>query len=489
MISAGNSRHEVIDVVRTDVPARMDRLPWSSWHWLMLVGLGTVWILDGLEVTIVSALSDRLTEPGSGLVLSETQVGLATSCYVTGAVCGSLFFGYLTDRWGRKRLFLLTLALYLLATVLTAFSFAPWWFFVMRFLTGAGIGGEYAAINSAIDELVPARWRATVSLAVNGSYWFGAAGGAALSLVLLDVGLIPAWLGWRLAFGLGAVLGLFILIVRRTVPESPRWLFTHGRAEEADRVVTGIEEHVREATGEQLEPVDDTIEVEERTRTSLTEVAVTLVRSYPRRTLLGLALFVGQAFLYNAVYFTQGLVLSRFFGVSSGSVGLYLVPLAAGSFVGPLVLARFFDSIGRRPMIITSYLGSGVLLVGTGLLFQAGVLSALTLTIAWCAVFFLASAGASSAYLTVSEIFPLEVRALAIAIFYSVGTGLGGIIGPVLFGSLVESGVVANVAFGYYLGAGMMIAGGLAEAVLGIRAERRSLESVAKPLSAKAATG
>ncbi|WP_235078944.1 MFS transporter [Amycolatopsis orientalis] len=404
-------------MVRTEVPARTDRLPWSSWHGLMLVGLGTVWILDGLEATIVSALSDRLTEPGSGLVLS--QVGLASSCYVTGAVCGSLVFGYLT---------------------------------------------EYAAINSAIGELVPARWRATVSLAVNGSYWFGAAGGAALSLVLLDVAVIPAWLGWRLAFGLGAVLGLFILIVRRTVPESPRWLFTHGRSDEADQVVSGIEE---------------------RTRTRLTEVAATLVRGYPRRTLLGRALFVGQAFLCNAVCFTQGLVLSRFFGVSSGSVGLYLVPLAAGSFVGPLVLARFFDSIGRRPMMITSYLGSGALLVGTGLLFRAGALSAGALTVAWCAVFFLASAGASSACLTVSEIFPLEVRALAI--FCSVGTGLGGIIGPVLFGSLVETGAVGNVAFGYCLGAGMMIAGGLAEAVLGIRAERRSLESVAERLSAKAA--
>ncbi len=474
--------------VRTDVPARMDRLPWSSWHWLMLVGLGTVWILDGLEVTIVSALSDRLTEPGSGLQLSDTQIGLATSCYVTGAVLGSLLFGYLTDRWGRKRLFLVTLGLYLLATVLTAFSFAPWWFFLMRFMTGAGIGGEYAAINSAIDEMVPARRRATVSLAVNGSYWFGAAAGAGLSLVLLDPGLIPPWLGWRLAFGLGALLGLLILVVRRTVPESPRWLFTHGKADEADEVVSGIERRVERASGERLEPVDETIEVRQRTRTDLIEVARTLVRTYPRRTLLGLALFVGQAFLYNAVYFTQGLVLGRFFGVSSASDGLYLLPLAVGSFLGPLLLARFFDTIGRRPLIITSYLGSGILLVGTGLLFQAGTLSATTLTIAWCAVFFLASAGASSAYLTVSEIFPLEVRALAIAIFYSVGTGIGGIAGPVLFGSLVETGVVANVAFGYYLGAAMMILGGIAEALLGVRAEQRSLESIATPLSAQPAT-
>ncbi|MBB4689170.1 MFS transporter [Amycolatopsis jiangsuensis] len=472
------------EMVETSVPARLDRLPWSSWHWMVLVGLGTVWILDGLEVTIVSALSERLTEPGSGLSLSDTEIGLATSCYVAGSVLGALLFGYLTDRWGRKRLFLVTLGLYLLATVLTAFSFAPWWFFVLRFLTGAGIGGEYAAINSAIDELVPARVRATVSLSVNGSYWLGAAGGAALSLVLLNPGLLPAWLGWRLAFGLGAVLGLLIFVVRRRVPESPRWLFTHGRTEEADAVVTGIENQVREKTGQELDEPGDSLRVRRRDRTSLLEVARTLATTYPRRTTLSLALFVGQAFLYNAVYFTQGLVLGRFFGVPSSMTGAYLIPLALGSFLGPVVLARFFDSVGRRPMIITSFLGSGVLLVGTGILFEGGAFSAVTLTIAWCAVFFFASAGASSAYLTASEVFPLEVRALAIAVFYAVGTGLGGIIGPLLFSSLVETGNAGNVATGYYIGAAVMIVGGLAEVFLGVAAERRSLEAIAKPLSA-----
>lgn len=469
----------------TDVPARMDRLPWSKWHWTVLIGLGTVWILDGLEVTIVGALGQRLTDPTSGLHLTETEVGLAASCYVAGAVLGSLGFGYLTDRLGRKKLFLVTLGLYLAATVLTAFSFSPFWFFAMRFLTGAGVGGEYAAINSAIDELVPARLRGRIDLIVNGSYWLGAAAGAALTLLLLNPALFAENLGWRLAFGLGAVLGVGILLVRRNVPESPRWLFTHGRADEADRLVGDIERQVSEQTGEQLKPVHDTIEVHERGSMGFGAVGRTLVKTYPRRTLLGLGLFIGQAFLYNAVYFTQALVLGKFFGVSGATAGGYLIPLAVGSLAGPIVLGRLFDTVGRKTMIAISYLGSGVLLVVTGLLFQQHVLSAVTLTIAWSAVFFLASAGASAAYLTVSEIFPLEIRAMAIALFYSVGTGLGGIIGPVLFGGLVDTGSVAMVAIGYYLGAVVMMAGGVIELVIGVEAAQKSLEDIASPLSAQ----
>ncbi|MEV6609057.1 MFS transporter [Kutzneria sp. NPDC051319] len=469
----------------TDVPARMDRLPWSRWHWTVLIGLGTVWILDGLEVTIVGALGQRLTDPAGGLHLSETQVGLAASCYVAGAVLGSLGFGYLTDRLGRKKLFLVTLALYLTATVLTAFSFTPIWFFIMRFFTGAGVGGEYAAINSAIDELVPARLRGRIDLLVNGSYWLGAAAGAALTLLLLNPGLFAENLGWRLAFGLGAVLGVGILVVRRNVPESPRWLFTHGRAADADKLVGDIERQVSEQTGERLEPVRDTIEVHERGSIGFGAVARTLLKTYPRRTLLGLGLFVGQAFLYNAVYFTQALVLAKFFGISGASVGGWLIPLAVGSLAGPVLLGRLFDTVGRKTMIAISYLGSGVLLVGTGVLFQQQLLSATTLTIAWSGVFFLASAGASAAYLTVSEIFPLEIRAMAIALFYSVGTGLGGIIGPVLFGGLVDTGSTTLVAAGYYLGAVMMMGGGVLELLIGVEAAQRSLEDIASPLSAE----
>ena len=469
----------------TDVPARMDRLPWSRWHWTVLIGLGTVWILDGLEVTIVGALGERLTDPSSGLHLTDTEVGLAASCYVIGAVLGSLGFGYLTDRLGRKKLFLVTLALYLAATVLTAFSFNPLWFFAMRFLTGAGVGGEYTAINSAIDELVPARLRGRVDLLVNGSYWLGAAAGAALTLLLLNPTLFAENLGWRLAFGLGAVLGVGILLVRRTVPESPRWLFTHGRAKEADQLVGEIEQQVSKQTGKELDPVHDTIDVHERASTGFGVIGRTLVRKYPRRTLLGLGLFVGQAFLYNAVYFTQALVLAKFFGVSGMSVGGFLIPLAIGSLLGPLVLGRLFDTVGRKAMIAATYLGSGVLLVVTAVLFQQNLLSAWTLTIAWSLVFFLASAGSSAAYLTVSEIFPLEIRAMAIALFYSVGTGLGGIIGPVLFGSLVSTGSVSMVAIGYYLGAAVMMGGGVIELLIGVEAARKSLEDIASPLSAE----
>jgi MFS family permease len=466
----------------------MDRLPWSRWHWTVLVGLGTVWILDGLEVTIVGALGQRLTDPASGLRMSDAEVGLAAAFYVIGAVLGSLGFGYLTDRLGRKKLFLVTLGLYLAATVLTAFSFNPAWFFVMRFLTGAGVGGEYAAINSAIDELVPARYRGRIDLIVNGSYWLGAAAGAALTLLLLNPALFAENLGWRLAFGLGAVLGVGILLVRRNVPESPRWLFTHGRAKDADRLVADIEHKVADQTGQRLDDVHDTIDVRERHSIGFGVVARTLLRTYPRRTLLGLGLFVGQAFLYNAVYFTQALVLGKFFGVGGATAGAYLIPLAIGSLLGPVLLGRLFDTVGRRTMIAVSYLGSSVLLVVTAVLFQQHVLSAWTLTVAWSAVFFLASAGASAAYLTVSEVFPLEIRAMAIALFYSVGTGLGGIIGPILFGNLVGTGDPAMVAIGYYLGAAVMMGGGVIELLFGVEAAQKSLEDVASPLSAQPAT-
>ncbi|MFD6067442.1 MFS transporter [Amycolatopsis lurida] len=478
-------RKRSLTTVETDVPARMDRLPWARWHWVVLAGLGTVWILDGLEVTIVGALAERLTEPDSGLVLTDSQVGLAAALYVAGAVVGSLVFGYLTDRLGRKKLFLVTLGLYLAATTATAFSFDVWFFVAMRFLTGAGIGGEYAAINSAIDELVPARVRATVSLAVNGSYWGGAAAGAALTLILLDPAVFSADVGWRVAFGLGAVFGLVILLVRRHLPESPRWLYTHGRNDEAEELVGSIEARVEKETGAPLEPVHESLRVKQRKSTGFGEIARTLLKTYPRRTLLGLALFVGQAFLYNAVYFTFALVLATFFKIPSAQSGLYLLPLAVGSLIGPLVLGRFFDSIGRRTMISVSYLGSGALLLVTAWLFSEGVLSAWTLALAWAVIFFFASSGASAAYLTVSEIFPMEIRAMCIALFYAVGTGLGGIIGPLLFGVLVETGDAGNVALGYCLGAAVMILGGVAELVLGVEAARRSLEDVASPLSAQ----
>jgi MFS family permease len=472
--------------LRTLIPARLDRLPWARWHWLVVIGLGTVWILDGLEVTIVGAVGSTITKHGSGIAITTAQIGDAAAFYVGGACLGALLFGHLTDRLGRKRLFLVTLGVYLVATVLTALSRNAGMFFAFRFITGMGIGGEYAAINSAIDELIPARVRGTIDLAINGSYWFGTAAGAAATLVLLDPNLLSTDLGWRLCFLIGATLGVGILLVRRTIPESPRWLYTHGRVDEADRIVGDIEAQVEVQTKTRLESVedDDAIEFAPRENVGVFEVAKTLFRTYPRRSILGASLFIGQAFLYNAVFFTFALVLTTFFHVSSGSVGLYLIAFAAGNFAGPLLLGRLFDTVGRRRMIASTYLLSGAMLAVTAWLFDARLLTSLTQTIAWVVIFFLASAGASAAYLTVSEIFPIETRALAIAVFYAIGTGLGGIIGPVLFGVLVASKRPSEMAVGYLIGGALMFAAGLVEVILGVPAEQKSLEEVASPLTA-----
>lgn len=473
-----------LTTINTLIPARLDRLPWSRFHWLVVIGLGTVWILDGLEVTIVGAVGSRLTEPSSGLGLTTAQVGLAAAIYVAGACTGSLVFGYLTDRFGRKRLFIITLGLYLLATVATAFSFTPIVFFICRFFTGAGIGGEYAAINSAIDELIPARRRGVVDLAINGSYWLGTAFGAVLTVFLLDTSIFPPELGWRLAFGLGAVLGLVVLLVRRNVPESPRWMFIHGRDQEAEKLVGEIEHDIEAETDEALPdvPQDKALEIHQRRSTGFGEIARVGFTQYPKRVVLGLSLFIGQAFLYNAVFFTYALVLTKLLHVPADVAPWSLVPIAIGNLLGPVTLGHLFDSVGRRVMISTSYIGSGILLVGTAMLFSAGALDAFWLTVCWMVVFFFASAGASAAYLTVSEIFPMETRAMAIAFFFAIGTGIGGIIGPILFGQLISGGIQA-VAIGYYIGAGLMIAAGLVEVFLGVDAERKSLEDVAEPLS------
>jgi MFS family permease len=474
-----------MSTIETRVPARLDRLPWARFHWLVVIGLGTVWILDGLEVTIVGSIAARLTEKGSGLGLSTSQVGTAAAFYVAGACVGALFFGQLTDRFGRKRLFTITLAVYLVATVATAFSPSPLYFFVARFFTGSGIGGEYAAINSAIDELIPARVRGRVDLIINGSYWFGAALGAVGSLLLLDKQIFAADVGWRLAFALGAVLGLAILIVRRHVPESPRWLFIHGREEEAERIVGTIERGVREDTGEALDEPAESITVRQRETIGFAEIARTAFKRYPRRTALGFALFIGQAFLYNAVTFDLGTLLSSFFGISSGRVPLYIALFALSNFFGPLLLGRLFDTFGRKPMVALTYLGSAAMLTVLTILWANGSLGLWGFMALLLVTFFLASAGASSAYLTVSEIFPMETRALAIAFFYAIGTAIGGITGPLLFARLIGSGEVGTAAIGFYIGAGIMAVGGIVELFFGVRAEQRSLEDIATPLTAE----
>ncbi|MEU7062156.1 MFS transporter [Streptomyces sp. NPDC046161] len=474
--------------VTSKVPARLDRLPWSRWHWMIVIGLGTVWILDGLEVTIVGNIASRLSEPGSGLDITDAQVtGMAAALYVAGACSGALVFGRLTDLFGRKRLFLITLGVYLAATALTAISFSSWWFFVFRFLTGFGIGGEYAAINSAIDELIPSKYRGRVDLVINGSFWLGAVAGALLSVLALDTGLFPVWLGWRLTFALGVVLGLVILLVRRHVPESPRWMFIHGKATEAEELVTDVERRVEEEKGEPLPEPGEAITVTQRRSTGFGEIARTVFRSYPRRAALGLSLFIGQAFLYNAITFGFGSILVRFFDVPSGHTGYYFAVIAFGNFLGPLLLGRLFDTVGRRPMIAGTYILSGLLLFGTAWLFDAGRLNAVTMTACWCVVLFFASAGASSAYLTVSEIFPMETRAMAIAFFYAVGTAAGGISGPLLFADLTSSGVVGDAVIAFCVGASLMVAAGVVAVFFAVAAEGRSLEQIATPLSARAA--
>lgn len=468
--------------IESHVPARLDRLPWSYYHWLIVLALGATWILDGLEVTLAGAVGAILTHKDA-LSLSAAQVGASATFYLIGAVVGAILFGYGTDRLGRKKLFFITVSVYLCATAATAFSwdFASYAFF--RALTGAGIGGEYAAINSAIDELIPARVRGRVDLMINGSYWIGAAFGAGATLWLLDPRYFPVSLGWRFAFGIGAVLGLIVIFFRRWIPESPRWLMIHGREEEADRVVDAIEDGIgRHRLPSLAEPPT---RIRTRTHTPWHEIWNAIVHQHRRRSVLGFVLMLTQAFFYNAIFFTYPLVLMRFYGVPPQNAGLYLVPFALGNVLGPIVIGHLFDTVGRKPMIAITYILSGLLLAFTGWLFQKGVLTAQTQTIAWMIIFFIASAAASSAYLTVSEIFPLEIRAFAIAVFYAIGTLAGGVGAPLLFGWMIGTGSRNALLGGYLVGAALMIVGGLTEIWLGVVAERRSLESVAAPLSAR----
>jgi MFS family permease len=472
------------ETIESYVPARLDRMPWSRWHWLIVVSLGATWILDGLEVTLAGSLGGILTRRET-LGLSDTQVGASATFYLAGAVVGALLFGYGTDRLGRKKLFFITVAVYLIATGLTAFSwnFASYAFF--RALTGAGIGGEYAAINSAIDELIPARVRGRVDLMINGSYWLGAALGSTATIILLDPRYLPIWLGWRCAFGIGATLGLIIIFFRQWIPESPRWLMIHGRNAEAEQIVGEVEHKI--TTHRETLPAHDTppTRIRTRTHTPWPEIWNAIVHEHRQRSLLGFVLMLTQAFFYNAIFFTYALVLMRFYSVPAKNVGGYLLPFALGNVLGPILLGHLFDTIGRKKMITATYGLAGILLALTAWLFQAGMLTAQTQTLAWTVIFFVASAAASSAYLTVSEIFPVEIRALAIAIFYAIGTLAGGVGAPVLFGWIIGMGSITALFIGYLVAAALMILGALVEAWIGVPAERRSLEHVAAPLSSR----
>jgi MFS family permease len=469
--------------ITTQVPARLDRLPWSRFHWRVVIGLGGVWILDGLEVTMVGNVAARLIQPGSGIHITAAQIGAAAAFYIAGACSGALFFGQLTDRFGRRKLFIATLAIYLAATAATAFSFAPWYLFGARFFAGAGIGGEYAAINSAIDELIPARVRGRVDLAINGSFWLGSALGAAAALLFLNTAIFPMDVGWRIAFGVGAAFGIAVLVVRRSIPESPRWLFIHGQQEEAERIVGDIEDDIEQETHENLPEPEGSLTIRQRKAIPFREIAKVAFTLYPRRAILGLALFIGQAFMYNGVTFNLGTLLSGFYSVASGMVPVFFILWALSNFAGPVLLGRLFDTVGRKPMISLTYLGSAavaVVLAGVFVSQYGGVWTFLGVLMA---CFFVASSGASAAYLTVSEIFPMETRALAIAFFYAVGTAIGGITGPLLFGRLIESDDRRLAALSFLIGAAVMAIGGVVELALGVKAEGQKLEDLALPLT------
>ncbi|WP_144138051.1 MFS transporter [Paraburkholderia sp. BCC1884] len=475
-------REKNAEVIETDLPSRLDRLPWGRFHSLIVVALGVTWLLDGLEVTLAGAVASAL-KSSPALHFTNADVGLAGSAYIAGAVLGALGFGWLTDRLGRRKLFFITLGLYLAATAATALSWNLASFLLFRFLTGAGIGGEYTAINSTIQEFTPARVRGWTDLGINGTFWVGAGLGAAGSLVLLDPHLLPSDWGWRACFFIGAVLALAILPMRIWVPESPRWLLTHGDKAEARSIVEGIETRFRKE-GHTLTDHDLTrLRLRSRGHTPLREVFHTLFNVHRRRALVGLSLMTAQAFFYNAIFFTYALVLTDFYQVPGDHIGWYLLPFALGNFLGPLLLGRLFDVIGRRKMIATTYGLSAILLTVSGYLFEQQMLTVVTQTAAWMVIFFFASAAASSAYLTVSESFPLEIRALAIAVFYAFGTALGGIIGPAFFGRLIDTHERGAVYSGYLVGSALMLGAAVIAAIWGVDAERKSLENVAAPLS------
>ncbi|MGH3462664.1 MAG: MFS transporter [Kribbellaceae bacterium] len=472
--------------LRTTVPARLDRLPWAGFHWKVVIALGITWVLDGVEITIAGTIADRLRDEGT-LGFSSSQVGLAASLYLFGEVFGALFFGRLTDRLGRRKLFIATLAVYLIGNALTAFSMNFWFFAATRFIAGAGIGGEYAAINSAIDELIPAKYRGRTDLAVNGTYWLGAMIGAAANLVFLDEDILDVDLGWRLALLIGPLIGVLIWPLRRHIPESPRWLLTHGRVDEAERIAGQIERDI-EAKGVALPPVgeDGVIELQPRGTLRYSELARVVLRDYRRRSVVGFTLMVTQAFLYNAIFFTYALILADFYGIEGGAVAYFIFPFALGNLLGPILLGQFFDTVGRRIMIGGTYTLAGVLLFITGWLFNEGSLTAVTQTVLWCVIFFFASAAASSAYLTVSEIFPIELRAQAISFFFALSVLCGGVVAPWLFATLIGDGDDRGRVFlGYAIASVLMVIGGMVEFAWGVNAEQRSLEEVATPLSAR----
>lgn len=478
-VSGHGSERGGEEVRRSLVPVRMDRLPWARFHWRVVFGLGTAWILDGLEIQLAA-----LNGFNNSFHFSSFLTSSFAFWYLGGEIVGALVFGRITDRFGRKKMFVITLLIYLVGSGLAGFSWDYWSLAAFRVIAGIGIGGEYTAINAAIDELIPSHYRGRVDIAVNGTYWGGALFGDLLGIVLIEnTWLLPENWGWRVSFLLGPVMGLFVIFIRRNLPESPRWLMTHGRDEEAETIVDGIEEEVEQQGRVQLDPVDQNraLPVVPTPRIGYLELLKVFITQLPKRTVLGATMMITQAFLYNAIFFTYELVLTKFYGV--GNAAYYFIPFAAGNLLGPLLIGHLFDVWGRRRMILLTYGLSGVLLIVSAVLFELDALNAVTNTILWCVIFFFASAGASSAYLTVSEIFPIEVRGLAIAIFFAIGQGAGAI-APPIYGALIGEGTSRTpLMIGYILGGAIMIAGGLVAWFIGIDAERKALEDVATPLS------
>lgn len=469
--------------VTTQIPARLDRLPWTRFHLLVILALGITWILDGLEVTIVGAMGGILQHQDT-LALTSAEIGDIGAIYIAGAVIGALIFGYLTDRNGRKVMFFTTLSIYLAGVLVSTFAQGFWTLALGRVLIGLGIGGEYAAVNSAIDELIPARLRGRIALLVNGSFWIGAALGSGLTTILLDPAIVHIDVGWRIGFALGAIIGVVILFLRSYIPESPRWQATHGYMDEAEATMKKIEATVSAEAQERLAPVKDTLTIHPQQSFGFGLILRAMFSTHRQQSILCLVLMGTQAFLYNALFFTYALILVHFFNVDGAHAGLYLLPFAAGNFLGPVILGPLFDTVGRRTMIAGTYALSGILLAITAWMFVSGMLTATTQTICWSVIFFFASAAASSAYLTVSEIFPLEVRALAISLFYALGTAVGGILGPFIFGRLVDTGSIWALFGGFIAASILMIVAAITELAIGIDAEGKALEEIATPLAA-----
>jgi MFS family permease len=464
------------DAFESNIPPRLDSLPWSRWHLRIAIALGITFLLDGLEGGVGGSISGALKSVTT-LHFTDAQLGIASTGYLAGTVVGAFIFGFLADVYGRKSLFLWTLALYVCATAATALSWNLFSFTLCRALTGAGIGGEYTAITSAIDELIPARVRGAANLMIGATFWLGVILGSLVAVATLSDSLLGLRYGWRIAMLSGIPIALVVLYLRRYLPESPRWLLTRGRSTEAEAIVIQIEAAVASETG-LLPVVTKTVTILPTTINPLRKLSLLLHKKHRGRAVLCLGLTMAQSFFYNSVFFSSTLILLRFYGVSPAHAGVLFLPIAFTNFFGPIVMGRLFDSIGRRTMISLNFILTGLVFGTSSVLFLHGHLSTTAQVAWWTASFFFASAAAGSAYLTTSELFPQQIRASAIAVFYALGTLLGGVLGPAVFGSLLNKGARTPIFYGFLASASVMVCAGIAQAIWGVVAERKPLEEI-----------